>query len=313
MDARGTGPLLLVAIALLIVVYLGIAAIAVSGFLFAFGLRPDLFETSIAILASTVALGYLSYRVGTVRILAALDAIEVGPDRAPRLHRRLDRLCGSMDVVRPRVYLTDLGAPNALSIGGRHAAIVVDRELLSLLDADELDGILAHELAHLESRDGIVKTLGATLTGTISSLLFLALLPFGLLALATVRLVSWLLDRRSPPIDHQVAAVQTGTAVTVVLLLFALTAALRAYARRRELAADDRAATVTGQPIALARALTKIQRVAERRQGPFSSLFIHGDEDGLLTRLLATHPPMADRIARLEAREADRWQEIEIQ
>jgi heat shock protein HtpX len=313
MDSRGAGPLFLAVLAALVVVYLGIAALLVTGVLIAFGLRPDPVATAGTVLASTAVVGYLSYRIGSVRILHALDAAELPREHAPNLHRRVDRLCEAMGVDRPPIYVTDLGTPNALSIGGRRPAIVVDRELLRLLDPDEIDGIVAHELAHLEGRDGLVKTLGATLLQMVSSLLFLALLPLGLVALASVRLLDWLLGRRSRPFVQQVAAVQTGTAMTVILLLFALTAALRAYSRRRELAADERAASVTGQPLALAEALAKIQRAADRQRGPLSSLFVQGDEEGLLTRLLATHPPMDERIARLEALEADRWHEIEIE
>ena len=313
MDSRGAGPLFLAVLAALVVVYLGIAALLVTGVLIAFGLRPDPVATAGTVLASTAVVGYLSYRIGSVRILHALDAAELPREHAPNLHRRVDRLCEAMGVDRPPIYVTDLGTPNALSIGGRRPAIVVDRELLRLLDPDEIDGIVAHELAHLEGRDGLVKTLGATLLQMVSSLLFLALLPLGLLALASVRLLDWLLDRRSRPFVQQVAAVQTGTAMTVILLLFALTAALRAYSRRRELAADERAASVTGHPLALAEALAKIQRAADRQRGPLSSLFVQGDEEGLLTRLLATHPPMDERIARLETLEADRWHEIEIE
>lgn len=313
MDSRGTGPLFLAVLAALIVLYLGIAALLVSGFLIAFGLRPDPVATGVAVVASTALVATLSYRIGSVRILHALDAAELPRERAPNLHRRVDRLCQAMEVDRPAIYVTDLGTPNALSIGGRHPAIVVDRELLRLLDPDEIDGIVAHELAHLEGRDGLVKTLGATLLQTVSSLLFLVLLPLGLLVLAAVRLLDWLLDRRTRPLVKQVAAVQTGAAMTVILLLFALTAALRAYSRRRELAADERAASVTGQPIALAEALAKIRRATDRQRGLLSSLFVRGDETGLLTRLLATHPPMDERIARLEALEAERWHEIEIE
>jgi heat shock protein HtpX len=313
MDSRGAGPLFLAVLAALVVVYLGIAALLVTGVLIAFGLRPDPVATAGTVLASTAVVGYLSYRIGSVRILHALDAAELPREHAPNLHRRVDRLCEAMGVDRPPIYVTDLGTPNALSIGGRRPAIVVDRELLRLLDPDEIDGIVAHELAHLEGRDGLVKTLGATLLQMVSSLLFLALLPLGLVALASVRLLDWLLGRRSRPFVQQVAAVQTGTAMTVILLLFALTAALRAYSRRRELAADERAASVTGQPLALAEALAKIQRAADRQRGPLSSLFVQGDEEGLLTRLLATHPPMDERIARLEALEIERWHEIEIE
>ncbi|MDR9429871.1 MAG: M48 family metalloprotease [Natronomonas sp.] len=88
-------------------------------------------------------------------------------------------------------------------------------------------------------------------------------------------------------------------AQAVVILLFALTLTLRAHSRRRECAADDRPVDATADLIALARALVKIQWAATPGRRIRSSLYVHGDEEGMLSRLLATHSPMAERTERL--------------
>ena len=87
--------------------------------------------------------------------------------------------------------------------------------------------------------------------------------------------------------------------ISVTLLAIALTVLIRAHSRRREYAADDRAVEITGNPRALARALHKIDRASERQRGLLSTLYVQGDDEGLWTRLLSTHPPMDDRIERL--------------
>nr|WP_281280708.1 M48 family metalloprotease [Natronomonas salsuginis] len=94
-------------------------------------------------------------------------------------------------------------------------------------------------------------------------------------------------------------------AQAVVILLFALTLALRAHSRRRECAADDRPVDATADLRALARALVKVQRAATPGRGIRSSLYVHGDEEGMLSRLLATHPPVAERIERLIGRASE--------
>ena len=87
--------------------------------------------------------------------------------------------------------------------------------------------------------------------------------------------------------------------LSVTLLALGLTLLIRAHSRRREYAADDRAVELTGKPLALARGLRKIERATEPEQGLLSTLYVQGDQDGVLSRLLSTHPSMDDRIARL--------------
>jgi len=253
-----------------------------------------------ALLASALAVGYLSYRAGPSRILGALDAQHVPRAAAPNLHRRLDAICDRMGVDRPSVYVATLEAPNALAVGGRGGGVVVlDHRLTNLLRPEELDAILAHELAHIEGYDGLVQTLATSVLQSVAVLTVLALLPIGLAAAVVSRVITVLAGDRPEPLGVHLARTHYRVGQFVVVALLAFTLALRAHSRRRELAADDRAVDVTGDPLALARALRRIQRASDPYRGLWSSLFVHGEEDGQLTRLLATHPPMDDRIERL--------------
>jgi len=252
----------------------------------------------------TVVGSYLGYRVGSARLLAGIDAKELPRHRVPGLYRRRDGLCERMAVAPPPLFVADIGAPNALSIGGPDWGVVVlDRRLLGLLTMDELEGILAHELAHLERRDAFVQTLAVSGMRTLATLLFLLLLPVTLLGIGTARAVAWLLGQ--PQHAPDVAALVTRLVeLGVGLGLSVFTLLLLAHSRRREFVADERAAAVTGQPRALARALVKIHRVANPRWTLRSVLTIHGEESTSdLRRLLSSHPPIEERLERLAAAE----------
>ncbi len=284
----------------LLVVHL---AVAVAGYRLLVELwarRPDPLRLAAYFLAATLVVGYLSYRLGTAGLLRELEATEVGRREAPRLHERLDRLRTSFDVGEVRLHVATLEAPNALAVGtAGGGAVVLDRRLPELLTPAELEAILAHELAHLEGRDGLIQTLGYTLVRSVGGVLYLLLLPLGLLVGGLVRAVSWAVGRPPRPLGRHLAVVRGRVLRVVVVVLFALTLPLRALSRRREYRADDRAVEATGDPAALARALAKIRRAAAPGWGMLSPLYVHGDEEGLLTRLLATHPPMDERVGRL--------------
>jgi heat shock protein HtpX len=286
--------------------YAAAAYLAWRGLLFLWRQRPDPVTTALVVVAATVTFGYASYQLGTTAVLRSLDAQELPRERAPRLYRRVEELSTTLGIEPPTLCVARMDAPNAMALGGPSDGVVVlDTSLFRLLSVREFDAIVAHELAHVKNRDGLVSTLGATLVSTVAGLLGLVLLPAMLLAAGTARGLA--LARGQGGADVKRATVRARQAVggLAVVLLFTLTLALRAYSRRRELAADDTAAAVTGDPGALASALSRIQRAAAAT-GPLSSLYIHGDERGTPTRLLATHPPMADRIERLERLAAER-------
>jgi heat shock protein HtpX len=288
---------------LVFVLYATAAFVVYQGLLALWARRPAPATTIAVVLGLALALGYVSYRGGVVALRRELDPVELPRARAPDLYRRVEAMADEMGLEPPMLAVGRMGAPNALALGGpRNGLVVVDPSLFRLLDPPELEAIIAHELAHLETRDGLVKTLGSSVIRTVTGLATVALLPLVILAVGVARAFAYL--RGESPREITAAAVRAHTVATagVVVLLFAFTLALRAYSRRRELAADDRAAEVTGQPVALARALARIDRAARPPEGLLSDLVIHGDEEGPVTRLLATHPPMERRIERLMER-----------
>lgn len=207
--------------------------------------------------------------------------VAIDQSDAPGLYARINRISSSFGIDSVTLYAARIGEPNALAVGAaRGGGVVIDVGLFGLLSAAELEAIIAHELAHLESRDGLIQTLGYTMVRTIGGICYLALLPVGLLVGGVVRASAWLRGERPRPLSTHFAAVQWRVAQAVIVLLFALTLALRAHSRRREYAADDRAVEATGDPIALARALVKIQRAATPEWGLLSPLYVHGDEEG---------------------------------
>lgn len=268
--------------------------------------RPDPVRAVAYFVVATLVIGYLSYRLGTTALLSELDTRELTEADAPWLYARIDAIRENITVGDVTVYAARMDAPNALALGtAGGGALVLDYGLFKILTAEELEAVVAHELAHLESRDGLLQTLGYTLVRTVGGVLYLALLPVGLLVGGILRALAWLRGETPRPFSVHLAVVQFRVIQFVILLLFAVTLALRAHSRRREFAADDRAVEATGKPIALARALVKIERAASPAWGTLSPLYIHGDEGGLLTRLLATHPRMEARIERL-VRKANR-------
>lgn len=255
---------------------------------------------------SVVVLGsYLGFRLGAVRLVASLDTRELTSQTAPGLVRRLDRLCLQMEVSRPTLLVADLEAPNALTVGGpRDGAIILDRRLFELLTLEELEAILAHELAHIERYDTFLNTLALTAARLLVTLVFLALLPVIVFLAGVDRASAWYVGR--PNVHHVGLSglFQRAIAITVALLLSVLTIAFLAHSRRQEFAADRRAAEVTGRPLALARALVKIRRATDPRRGLQRLLYIH-DDPSERNRWLSTHPPLSERVDQLRWLAAD--------
>lgn len=286
----------------LVVVGLGVFATYVLGavglyLLLSWLVRGAALGTTVGVLLAAVAVvGYLNYRVGPARLVAGLDARKLPRARAPDVHRRLERLAEEMGVDVPPLLVADLGMPNALSVGGpRRSVLVVDRRLLNVLTVDELEGILAHELAHIRGYDTFVQTMAITLVRVLSGIVGLLLLPLILLAHGVDRGLAWGLGR---PTREELLGrwVRPGVQAFVALLLSVLVLALFAYSRTREFAADERAAEATGKPQALVRALRKIQRASEAMRGLRSLLYTHSETG---SRMLSTHPPIEERIQRL--------------
>ena len=280
------------------------AVIAVAGYrllALLWQMRPAPGTVLALVGALTLLSGYLSYRFGTARLLASLDAVKLPRRQAPGVYQRLDRLCGEFGIDRPRVLVAALPTPNAFALGGpRGGTLVLDRSLLRVLDGDELAGILAHELAHLESYDALVQTLAYSTLRTLTGAVLLLLFPFLLVLTGFARGTAWIGGRPGAWLSTPFGQLRYRVEQSVLVGLSVLTLVLLARSRRREFAADDRAASVTGKPQALARALRTIQRYSEPRWGLLSLLSTSNDEDDL-TRLLSTHPATDERVERLVA------------
>ena len=282
--------------------YLAAATLVYLALRLAWAGRPSALTTVLLLVGVTLVGGYLSYRLGVERLLASIDAVELPVERAPRFFDRLTALSDRMGVERPRVLVGRLGEPNAFAVGGPSGGVVVvDPSLFALLTGDELAGVLAHELGHLQNRDGLLQTVAYTATLTVVELVVLALLPALLVVVGIAKADAWIRGR--PTAWTRTFAGRFGTRVGgLVLVVPALfTLALLARSRRREYAADVRAARVTDDPLALARALRKIDRASERRLRLRSLVTPQHDRNDPLLRLLATHPAIDDRVERLHS------------
>lgn len=249
-------------------------------------------------LASASALG--SYFAGDRLVLAQSRARELAPDEEPALRHTVENLAIGLGLPTPRIYVIPDSAPNAFATGRdpKHASIAVTRGLLDKLDRSELEGVLAHEMSHIGNRDIRVMLLVAVLVGTIA-----------LLADWILRSAFWGGGRRRGR-DRDGGG---GTVLLIVGLVLAvltpIVAALiqMAVSRQREYLADASGALLTRHPQGLADALRKIAADPDKLEAAnkaTASLWIWNplrDHQGFLDNLFETHPPIAERIRRLEA------------
>jgi heat shock protein HtpX len=229
--------------------------------------------------------------------LAAAQAQEVGPQEAPMLHRLADRLAVQYGVPKPKVYVSPDPSPNAFATGRNpsHAAICVNEGLLRILDEEELYGVLAHEFAHVRNRDILVSSVVAVLAGAITMIANVAQwgLTFGGFGGRDER-------------DQQGAGGIIVGLLMIILAPIAATLIQLAVSRSREYEADHTGAEVSGDPMALASALRKLQQAsqvvpAQTAQPAFAHLYIVNPLSGqALGNLFSTHPPVEERIHRLE-------------
>lgn len=271
-------------------------------------LRFDPVTTLLLVVGLTLAFGYLGLRVGTAQLYSRLDARELPRERVPGAYRILDRLVERMDLdAPPRLMVVSLPTPNAFALDttGRDT-VVVDAALFRLLDRDEFESLLAHELAHLERRDSLVQTLAFSVLQTVVSLVYFAVAPVVFLVTGLALSTAWVRgDPASWPrtVPGRIRTRLERAASFVMGLVMLLS---RAHSRRREYAADARAAEVTGRPLALARALEKIERASTTEFEVFSPLWLHGEvpseEERRARELFSTHPRTEERIERLRRR-----------
>jgi len=223
--------------------------------------------------------------------LTALHGHVVTPEDQPELHAIIDRLCALADMPKPAVAVADLAVPNAFATGRNadHAVVCVSTGMLRLLDEQELEGVLAHELTHVAHRDVAVITI-ASFLGVVA----------GLMMRFTV--YSEVFGRRRDQNTAVVLLAVMAISVAVYALSFLL---IRTLSRYRELAADRDGAILTGQPSHLASALVKLSDSAARIPSrdlrsvqAFNAFFI-SPVGGGLSGLFSTHPKLERRLDQL--------------
>jgi heat shock protein HtpX len=225
---------------------------------------------------------------------AAAQAQEVSQAEAPMLHALADRLAAQYRVPRPRVYVSPDPSPNAFATGRNpsHASICVNQGLLQILDQEELYAVLAHEFAHVKNRDILISTVVAVLAGAITLL---------------AQIGQWGLFWGGGDEDNQNPLALIGVLLFVILGPIAALLIQLAVSRSREYEADHTGAEVSHDPLALASALRKLERAtqvvpSQTAQPAFAHLYLVNPLSGqTFSNLFSTHPPLDERIRRLEA------------
>jgi heat shock protein HtpX len=228
-------------------------------------------------------------------VLRMYGAQEIGPAESPDLYGLVQGLAMRAGLPAPRVYIIPEDTPNAFATGRnpRNAAVAVTEGLLRMLRRDELEGVIAHELGHIRNRDTLIMAVAATIAGALSHL-------------ANMAMWGMMLGGRSEDEESEGGGMLGGL-LGMLIAPFAASMIQMAISRTREFVADESAARITRNPMALANALRKIEvwsrRVPMESATPATAhLFIVNPlTGGGLLRLFSTHPPTEERIARLEA------------
>jgi heat shock protein HtpX len=252
------------------------------------------------VVALLIALGVngFTYFYSDKLALRSMRAYPVSQVEQPRLYAMVAELAASMRMPMPRLYISPTEAPNAFATGRnpRNAAVCCTEGIMQLLDERELRGVLGHELAHVGNRDILISSIAATLATVITFLAHMAQMAalFGGFGRSD--------DEEGPGLLGGLIFALVGPIAAGLIQM--------AISRSREYQADASGAQVTGDPLALASALRKLERgvqarplVEDPKLAPTSSLMIANPFRGGagIAKLFSTHPPMAERIARLEA------------
>ncbi len=225
-------------------------------------------------------------------VLRMYGAKEVTESEAPELYSTVRRLAQKAEMPMPKVYIMDADQPNAFATGRnpKHAAVAVTTGIMRILSHEELTGVIGHELAHVKHRDILISTIAATIAAAISYL---------------AQMAQW-----AAIFGHRGDDDEGGSPIAaLVMMIVGPIAALliqMAISRSREYVADEGGARLAGNPRLLASALRKLhmasQRIPMHANPATSHMFIVNPlSGGGLLKLFSTHPPIEERIARLES------------
>ena len=240
----------------------------------------------------SLGMNFFSYYFSDKIAIRMTGSRPVSEGEAPELYSVVQKLTGRAGLPMPRIYVTPSAQPNAFATGRNpeHAAVAVTEGLLRILNRSELEGVLAHELAHIKNRDVLVGTIAAAFAGAITMI---------------ANIIQWgaILGLGRSDDDE-------GGGSVIGALFLAITAPIAAMliqmaiSRSREYQADDTGARIAGNTGGLANALVKLENAAQRvpmQVNPAAShLFIVNPLSGAsMARLFSTHPPISERVKRL--------------
>lgn len=241
-----------------------------------------------------MVMNMFSYWFSDKIVLRMYGAKEVSEAEAPVLYSVTRDLAMKMNMPMPKVYIIPSDAPNAFATGRNpnHAAVAATEGILRLLTREELAGVMAHEMGHVRNRDILIGTIAATIAGAISMLAHMA---------------QWAMifggGRRD---DDEGAGGMIGGIAMIILAPIAAALIQMAISRSREYEADATGARICGNPLSLASALRKLQASSQRvtldaNPATAHMFIVNPLRGGGLMNLFSTHPPMEERIARLES------------
>jgi heat shock protein HtpX len=247
--------------------------------------------------ALSVVFNFGTYFFSDKLALKMYNAQPVTREQLPRAYEAVERLTAKQGLPMPKIYVLPTDSPNAFATGRnpQHASVAVTHGILQLLDDEELEGVLAHELGHVKNRDILTSSIAATLAGAITMV---------------ARMGYWasLFGGGGGGRDRQRGG-GLGGLFMIILAPIAASLIQLAISRSREYEADATGAAATGNPYALARALQKLEDYSKRipmQASPSTAhLFIVAPllGSGGFGNLFATHPPMKERIQRLIGRD----------
>lgn len=238
-----------------------------------------------------LAMNFFAYWFSDKLALAMSKAQEVSYVQAPELHNIVGRLAQRAELPKPKIYMISSQTPNAFATGRNpsHSAVAVTQGLLSILNKEELEGVLAHELAHIKNRDILISSIAAVMAGAISYLASMAqwAMIFGGFRGS---------DDRGNNIFSSI----------IMMIIAPLAAALiqMAISRSREYVADATGARICGRPRALANALRRLEEYNHRvpmnvNPATAQMYIVNPLSGGSIAGLFSTHPPIKERIQRL--------------
>ena len=247
--------------------------------------------------AVSMGINFFRYWYSDKIVLKMYGAREVDIHSAPELVGMVANLARRAGMPMPRVYIIDTDAPNAFATGRdpEHAAVAVTASLMRALTPQELEGVMAHELAHVKNRDTLISTLVASMAGAISML---------------ANMAQWAaIFGAGRSNDEEEGGGLVGSLFMIILAPMAAMLIQMGISRSREFLADETGARLAGDPLALASALRKIEHYAMHRTMPqatpaTSHMFIVNPFAGTGTWLLSlfsTHPPTDARVQKLQA------------